>query len=414
MAIAIHQKEEEKKRNLEINESIKEKRRLAIRTVQKQWSELRGFSKFPSNEITPFDSSRILTPITKRENDFESANQTSSDIFDINQSGLSKQSTHRPFSSQSEDVTRESFNEQLTPTNEISFFNDKLANQIRKQKTSLNMNRKILSAATDGTHLVELENESILNFYGNKSLEEIDNNTTQQQIASNISIITFRYIDFNKISKYIIKIRNKFINLTTLIFSCCNIQTLNQLNCLSELRRLDNIVINKDDNPIAQIPIWKYYALYKLNHLNIKQIDNKLVQPEDQLYAEKLFSPLAELTLELPEYRLVSVLGQHRKKQIKQAIDEQNQQARDSIVKSFLSNYPSYKPQTYENQNKQEFIRMFIDEIISNENNNELKKQRLKQTKNQIWNQFLTNCLQDTLNPNEYVDNLCKRFNIVL
>lgn len=201
-------------------------------------------------------------------------------------------------------------------------------------------------------------------------------------------------------------------------------QNIYQLNSFSDLRKLDNITINKEDNPLSSLSIWKYYALFRLSHLQLKRLDDKAVTPEEQLYSEKLFSPLSNLAIELPEYRLVSTLGQHRRKQIKLAKEVPNLgsidyiTAKDSVVKSFLTYYSNNTKingnQSNNEANKKTFVKNFIDEIFSSTNYNDLKKQKLKQLQKQIWNEFVNNCSINLVNKTDYVNNLCKKNGIII
>ena len=168
------------------------------------------------------------------------------------------------------------------------------------------------------------------------------------------------------------------------------------MNSFSDLRKLDNITINKEDNPIASLSIWKYYALYRLAHL-----------------------------LELPEYRLVNTLGQHRRKQIKLAKEIPNLNsidyitAKDSVIKSFLTFYINNgklnaSSQNTNDTNKKTFVKHFIDQIFSSTNYNDLKKQKLKQLQKQIWNEFVNNCSNNLVNKTDYINNLCKKNGIII
>jgi hypothetical protein len=75
-------------------------------------------------------------------------------------------------------------------------------------------NRRIISSTSDGTHLVEIEADTTLYFYGPKSLEEIDSQLSNNTSVASVVTISFHYIEFNHIAKYFIKLRNKFSNLT--------------------------------------------------------------------------------------------------------------------------------------------------------------------------------------------------------
>ncbi len=77
-------------------------------------------------------------------------------------------------------------------------------------------NRRILSTNENSSHLVEIEAEATLYFYGQKSLDELDNQLGNN-VTSSVTTISFQYIDFDYISKYFIKIRNKFSNLSVSI-----------------------------------------------------------------------------------------------------------------------------------------------------------------------------------------------------
>ena len=86
------------------------------------------------------------------------------------------------------------------------------SNNIAQKSMISGMNRRIISSANDDSHLVEIEAEAALYFYGPKSLEEIDNQLNNNTTPSVITI-SFNYIEFNHIAKYFIKLRNKFPNL---------------------------------------------------------------------------------------------------------------------------------------------------------------------------------------------------------
>ena len=52
--------------------------------------------------------------------------------------------------------------------------------------------------------------------------------------------------------------------------------------------------------------------------------------------------------------------------------------------------------------------------MISQMSYNDLKKQKIKQTKNVIWSQFMDNCIQSLNDPQTHINNLCKQHKIVL
>lgn len=96
------------------------------------------------------------------------------------------------------------------------------------------------------------------------------------------------------------------------MFTCCNIKTLNQLDYLSEWKRLDSLTINKDDNPVYSISIWRPYVFHRLSSLSIKKLNNQAINMDDYKNAIRLFTPIFKSALNLPEYKLVSILGQEK------------------------------------------------------------------------------------------------------
>jgi hypothetical protein len=55
-----------------------------------------------------------------------------------------------------------------------------------------------------------------------------------------------------------------------------------------------------------------------------------------------------------------------------------------------------------------------LNEIFSQMNYNDLKKQKIKQAKNQIWTSFIDGCIQTSTDPQTHVTNLCKQHKIIL
>ena len=55
-----------------------------------------------------------------------------------------------------------------------------------------------------------------------------------------------------------------------------------------------------------------------------------------------------------------------------------------------------------------------LNNIFSQMNYNDLKKQKIKQAKNEIWSQFVDICIKNSIDPQTHVSNLCKQHKIVL
>ena len=65
-----------------------------------------------------------------------------------------------------------------------------------------------------------------------------------------------------------------YFSLQTLSFSSTNICSLQQLNALSALRRLDNLIVTTEGNPVTQFVLWKPFILFRLAHFALKKIND--------------------------------------------------------------------------------------------------------------------------------------------
>lgn len=62
-----------------------------------------------------------------------------------------------------------------------------------------------------------------------------------------------------------------------LIFLEANISRLPQLAALAQVRRLDQLTIQPDGNPVVSLALWRSFAVYRLNHLNLQRINGQEV-----------------------------------------------------------------------------------------------------------------------------------------
>lgn len=56
-------------------------------------------------------------------------------------------------------------------------------------------------------------------------------------------------------------------------FTANNIHSLEQLNALSQLRRIENLTVDGEGNPVTQLTMWKPYIVFRLAHFNVKTIN---------------------------------------------------------------------------------------------------------------------------------------------
>ena len=59
-----------------------------------------------------------------------------------------------------------------------------------------------------------------------------------------------------------------------LVFTETNIRGLQQINCLSLLRRLEHLSISSEGNPITSFTLWKPYVLFRLAHFSLRKIND--------------------------------------------------------------------------------------------------------------------------------------------
>ncbi|XP_065545032.1 leucine-rich repeat-containing protein 49 isoform X2 [Lathamus discolor] len=177
----------------------------------------------------------------------------------------------------------------------------------------------ILSSAVQGlsvleSHLVEVEGDTLC-LYGAGALECLDRNWSVQT-AGIIVTVSFMFIEFDEIVQVLTKLKIKFPNFVHLKLKETNLVTLQQFNALAQMHRIEQLTVDPQGNPVVNFTLWKYYVLFRLNHFNLQKINGIKVTENDIVMAERLFGILAYVaSSELPHYRMLSLLGESRKKQ---------------------------------------------------------------------------------------------------
>ncbi|NWU89922.1 LRC49 protein, partial [Upupa epops] len=177
----------------------------------------------------------------------------------------------------------------------------------------------ILNSAMQGlstleSHLVEVEGDT-LSLYGAGALECLDRNWSVQT-AGIIATISFMFIEFDEIVQVLTKLKTKFPNSVHLKFKETNLVTLQQFNALAQMHRIEQLTVDPQGNPAVNFTLWKYYVLFRLNHFNLQKINGVKVTENDVVMAERLFGILAYVaSSDLPHYRTLSLLGDSRRKQ---------------------------------------------------------------------------------------------------
>ncbi|XP_054544513.1 leucine-rich repeat-containing protein 49 isoform X6 [Talpa occidentalis] len=254
MASLVAKKEEEKKRESHKQSLLKEKKRLTINNVARKWD-------LQQNRITNIAANQD-------RKDSESSSQDPCQIDGNTNSAF-------PEETGSLDPGLTSAFQGLTVTD---------------------------------THLVEVDGDTLC-LYGSGALDSLDRNWSVQT-AGMVTTVSFTFIEFDEIVQVLPKLKIKFPNSLHLKFKETNLVMLQQFNALAQLRRIDQLTIDPQGNPVVNFTLWKYYVLFRLSHFSMQKINGTEVTQNDMIMAERLFGILAHVaSSELPQYRLISILG---------------------------------------------------------------------------------------------------------
>ncbi|KAH0514259.1 Leucine-rich repeat-containing protein 49 [Microtus ochrogaster] len=88
-----------------------------------------------------------------------------------------------------------------------------------------------------------------------------------------VTTISFTFIEFDEIVQVLPKLKMKFPNSLHLKFKETNLVMLQQFNALAQLRRVDQLTIDPQGNPVVNFTLWKYYVLFRLSHFGMQKIN---------------------------------------------------------------------------------------------------------------------------------------------
>ncbi|KAI1889492.1 hypothetical protein AGOR_G00163440 [Albula goreensis] len=187
----------------------------------------------------------------------------------------------------------------------------------------------VQSLSLSDCHLAELDGDT-LRLFGLGALEALERGWGVQT-AGAVTVITFRYIPFDAIVPLLPRIRVKFPNLSHLIFLEANISRLPQLAALAQVRRLDQLTIHAEGNPVVNLTLWRPFVIYRLNHFNLQKINGQEVTTNDVIAAERLFGTLGHIAAtETPHCRLLLLLEESRKRQLQFLLEGRGRRAGQS------------------------------------------------------------------------------------
>ncbi|KAM3876909.1 leucine-rich repeat-containing protein 49 [Diretmus argenteus] len=306
MAGVQARKEEEKKRESHKQTIHKEKRRLAIRNAAQQWEGIRACLELPpqnglKEEVSP-ENSPAHSPAQSN--------------------GLAQE----PSPDEPRRVSPGSGPERLIAGSENKLRTNSRPNSPRDPKLQEAGGGSVQSLSLSDSHLAELDGDT-LRLFGPGALEALERGWGVQT-AGAVTVITFRYINFDTIVPTLPRIRVKFPNLSHLIFLETNISRLPQLAALAQVRRLDQLTIHPEGNPVVGLALWRSFIIYRLHHFNLQRINAVEVTMNDVIAAERVFGTLGHIAAtETPRCRLLLLLEESRKRQLQFLLEGRGRRA---------------------------------------------------------------------------------------
>ncbi|XP_068148514.1 uncharacterized protein [Drosophila tropicalis] len=162
-----------------------------------------------------------------------------------------------------------------------------------------------------GDYLIEICGR-YLNIYGQGALRFIDKQWNPSK-ANDVHTLNFSYINFNNIVQILSRIKVRFPHAEHFVFRETNISCLGQLNGLAELQGLSSLIIDAEGNGITQKESWRAYAIYRLSHWGLKQLNGQEVSEAEVESANSLYAGLSDLVLwSMPEVMLHPLLARLR------------------------------------------------------------------------------------------------------
>eukprot|EP00063_Salmo_salar_P007808 XP_013982643.1 PREDICTED: leucine-rich repeat-containing protein 49-like isoform X2 [Salmo salar] len=285
----------------------KEKRRLAIRNAALQWEGVRACLELPAQNGAKEEVSPEASPA-------HSPAQTN---------GLALEPSP---DEQLRRVSPVSAPDRPTGGSETRIRSTSRPNSPRDPKLLEAGGASLQSLSLSDSHLAELDGET-LRLFGLGALEALERGWGVQT-AGAVTVIAFRYIHFDAIVPTLPRIRVKFPNLSHLIFLETNVSRLPQLAALAQVRRLDQLTIHPEGNPVVSLSLWRSFLIYRLHHFNLHKINNLEVTINDVISAERLFGTLGHIAAtETPRCRLLVLLEESRKRQLQFLLDGRGRRA---------------------------------------------------------------------------------------
>ncbi|XP_067829505.1 leucine-rich repeat-containing protein 49-like [Heptranchias perlo] len=363
MASVIARKEDDKKREIHKQAILKEKRRLAISNAARQWEIQQSFATIKQAQVKPLSTSlniSIRKPCHINESEHE-----------------------------------------LWPD--------------ESRSPDLMLTSAVQRLSIADSHLAELEGDT-LHLYGFGALESLDRGWGVQT-AGAVTTVSFMFIDFDEIVPVLPRFRIKFPNILHFKFQDTNLHKLQQFNALALGRRLDQLTVSPQGNPVVNFTLWKYYVLFRLNHFCLQKINGVEVTPMDLVMGERLFGILARVAAsELPQPRLLSLLGEIKKKQLHFILEGKGkksgvnvEETKDSIklggetVGRAILNYAIKDITTEQFKETKMFSQVYVQGLVKDAALIDLKNESLQKLWPQIFIELVRDCVIQMSNKNSHM-----------
>ncbi|XP_043409954.1 leucine-rich repeat-containing protein 49 isoform X3 [Prionailurus bengalensis] len=365
MASVVAKKEEEKKRESHKQSLLKEKKRLTINNVARKW-----------------DLQQHRTPNIATNQDTKVSDSPSQDPSQLHGSAV------------------------------VSAFPEETGS------LDSGLTSALQGLSVTDTYLVEVDGDT-LSLYGSGALESLDRNWSVQT-AGMVTTVSFTFIEFDEIVQVLPKLKMKFPNSLHLKFKETNLVMLQQFNALAQLRRVDQLTIDPQGNPVVNFTLWKYYVLFRLSHFSMQKINGTEVTQNDMIMAERLFGILAHVaSSELPQYRLISILGDARKKQFRYLLETKgkkpglvNEENNDSkrLVGENTNRAPLnyttrdfYNERLEEIKEKKKFCKMYMEDLVKEATDINMKNEALQKLWPQMFIELVRDAVIEIRNKNSYM-----------
>ncbi|KAM9408328.1 leucine-rich repeat-containing protein 49 [Pholidichthys leucotaenia] len=389
MAGVQARKEEEKKKESHKQTIHKEKRRLAIRNAAQQWEGVRAC-------LEPPPTNGAKEEVSPENSPTHSSAQTN---------GLAQE----PSPDEPRRVSPGSGPERPSGGTERLRTNSR-PNSPRDSKFLEAGSGSVQSLSLSDSHLAELDGDT-LRLFGLGALEALERGWGVQT-AGAVTVITFRYINFDAIVPTLPRIRVKFPNLSHLIFLETNISRLPQLAALAQVRRLDQLTVHPEGNPVVGLTLWRSFVIYRLYHFNLQRINGQEVTMNDVIAAERVFGTLGHIAAtETPRCRLLLLLEESRKRQLQFLLEGRGRRAglspeelRDNGkllgegLSRALFNYPSRdcsaetpEEGAVESSERATMIEQYLQELVQRASDTNLKGEAL----HKLWPSMFAEMVRD-------------------